>query len=483
MAGTQEVGVIPAPPEGVIDARPTKRFFVRMLVRDIELVPAIVDLIDNSVDGAKRLVAEQPKRRKSKGSRGPRSVKPSYGLDLSGDRIDIRLDGAGFSIEDNCGGIELHRAVGYAFRFGRPDDIEPVEGEVGQFGVGMKRALFKLGQRFEVESVAPKSSFGLSVSVTEWLDDEDNWTFPLDSSAEGEKHPRKALGTKISVAELLPSVASEFGEEDFLQRLRSQIEFSHQAALGAGLGIYLNGHALRSRPPALLSSASVKPRVVSKKVSANGSEVRMSLYAGFVKLQDEGADTDDPDQFSAEFSGGGLAGWYLICNGRMLLFADKTRLTGWGIEVADYHPQYRRFRGYVYLTGNSAAMPWNTAKTAVDEDSPIWRQVRKEIVAALREARTAMNKIKREVQGEGAKESPMTAKLEKAKAVALAELPKSAKLVVPSTGIRRRKSTQRLDFDVPADRFEEVAQSLGLSQPAAIGKRTFDYYYGREIED
>ena len=36
-----------------VDVSPTKRFFVRMLIRDIELVPAIVDLLDNSVDGAK----------------------------------------------------------------------------------------------------------------------------------------------------------------------------------------------------------------------------------------------------------------------------------------------------------------------------------------------------------------------------------------------------------------------------------------------
>lgn len=477
------MGVIPAPPEGVIDARPTKRFFVRMLVRDIELVPAIIDLIDNSVDGAKRMAAEQPKRRRAKKSTDSRSVEPTYGIDLSGHRIDIRLDHDGFSIEDNCGGIELDRALGYAFRFGRPDDIEPIEGEVGQFGVGMKRALFKLGQRFEVESVAPKSSFKMCVPVKEWLGDEDNWTFPLDSSTQGQKNPRKALMTKVSVAELLPSVATEFGEELFLQRLRSQIELSHQAALAAGIEIYLNDDALQSRPPALLSSVNVKPRVASKRITANGLEVRMRLYSGFVKLQDEGADTDDPDQFSGDFSGGGLAGWYVICNGRMLLFADKTRLTGWGVEVADYHPQYRRFRGYVYLTGDSAAMPWNTAKTAVDEDSPIWREVRKEIVAALREARTAMNKIKREVQGEGAKDSPMTAKLEQAKAIPLAELPKSAKLVVPSTTSRKRKSAQRLDFDVPVDRFDEVAQSLGLTQPAAIGKRTFDYYYDREIAD
>jgi hypothetical protein len=54
---------------------------------------------------------------------------------------------------------------------------------------------------------------------------------------------------------------------------------------------------------------------VDKEIIANGYTVRLRLYAGFVELSDEGANTDDPDKFS----GGSLAGWYLICNGRMLL--------------------------------------------------------------------------------------------------------------------------------------------------------------------
>lgn len=478
MAG-KKVGVIAAPASEEIDARPTKRFFVRMLVRDIELVPAIIDLIDNSVDGARRLAAERPAngRRKAAGKKHSGSTE----LDLSKHHINIKLGPDSFVIEDNCGGIELDRAMNYAFRFGRPDDIEPLEGEVGQFGVGMKRALFKLGERFVVDSVASKSRFTLDVKVPKWLAKE-RWAFPLKEMAENEKNPRRILKTHIEVSSLLPSVSAEFSQPSFLERLRTQIEFSHQEALAAGINVTLNGQVLTSRPPMLLASRDVKPRVIAKRMSSNGHKVSMKLYSGFVKLADEGADTDDPDRFS----GLAQAGWYVVCNGRMLVFADKTRLTGWGDVIADYHPQYRRFRGYVYLTGDSGAMPWNTAKTAVDEDSPVWGEVRKEIVAALLEARTAMNKIKREVGSGGAASSPMTSKLEKAKPTPLADLPPSKKLILPSGtsgAAKKRKSTQRIDFEVPQARFEEVAQSFDLSQPATIGKRLFDYYYEREISD
>jgi hypothetical protein len=345
----------------------------------------------------------------------------------------------------------------------------------------MKRALFKLGESFVVDSVASQSSFTLKVDVPKWLAG-DRWAFPLEAQAEGERNARRRLRTKIEVSSLLPSVSTEFTQPSFLERLRTQIEFSHQEAMAAGIEITLNNQRLTSRPPTLLSSGEVKPRVVSKRLSSNGHKVSMRLYSGFVKLTDEDADTDDPDRFS----GLAQAGWYVICNGRMLVFADKTRLTGWGDVIADYHPQYRRFRGYVYLTGDSGAMPWNTAKTAVDEDSPVWGEVRKEIIAALLEARTAMNKIKREVGKGGASGSPMTAKLERAKPTPLADLPPSQKLVLPSgspTASKKPKPTQRIDFEVPQPRFQEVAESFELSQPAAIGKRLFDYYYEREISD
>lgn len=38
-----------------IDASPTKSFFVYIIIKDIALDKAILDLIDNCVDGAKRL--------------------------------------------------------------------------------------------------------------------------------------------------------------------------------------------------------------------------------------------------------------------------------------------------------------------------------------------------------------------------------------------------------------------------------------------
>lgn len=461
----------------VVDARPTKRFFVRMLVRDIDLIPAVIDLIDNSVDGAKRMASEAATADRSDSGRKASATKSKP---FAKRRIKAKVSDSELIIEDNCGGIELEQAVDYAFRFGRPEAVHPIEGEVGQFGVGMKRAMFKIGGEIEVKSVAPTSRFEMKIDVDEWLADEDDWTFPLTAEKVGEKNPASALGTTVRVTGLLRSVAAEFAEPTFLQRLRTAIQFSHQPALADGLAISLNGHAMKSRPPVLLSTEGLSPRVVlDRKLAANGDKVTMRLYSGFIALSDEEADTDDPNRFS----GLSQAGWYVICNGRLLVFANKERLTGWGSEVADYHPQYRRFRGYVYLNGDSAAMPWNTAKTAVDEDSPIWREVRNEMVDALREARTVMNRIKTEGASEPKKGTPLTRKLALARPTPLSELTPNKVMVVPPRPKKKAPKKKTLSYDVPMSKFEEVAKYLGLVQPAAIGKRTFDYFYSREIGD
>src|SRR5215469_11597966 len=87
--GTADMSNASADDSAKVDAEPTKEFFVSMLVRDIELIPALVDLVDNSVDGARRL----------RGS----------------DRFDglyVRIDATPdmFRIQDNCGGIAINTA-------------------------------------------------------------------------------------------------------------------------------------------------------------------------------------------------------------------------------------------------------------------------------------------------------------------------------------------------------------------------------------
>src|ERR1041384_1079073 len=118
-----------SPPPDQAIAVPTKQFFVSMLTRDISLADAILDLTDNCLDGVLRVA----------GKKAPDYTKHTIEIELSSER---------FSIEDDCGGIPRKVARQYAFKMGREadDDRDSDVETIGIYGVGMKRAIFKMGR-------------------------------------------------------------------------------------------------------------------------------------------------------------------------------------------------------------------------------------------------------------------------------------------------------------------------------------------------
>lgn len=452
-----------------VDATPEKRFFISMLVRDIELIPAILDLVDNSIDGAKRL-------------------RPSTGGKDRFHGLYVRLDlGAEqFRIQDNCGGITVDHAREYAFRFGRPAGRPGPEGEVGQFGVGMKRALFKLGSAFWIESVAAHSSFVLPVDVEEWAGERSSdWSFEFQEVAEADENPEADLGTTIEVTSLHPGVAADLGNARFLARLRAALELRHQEALQNALEIHLGAATLELIVPALRSSEDLRPLHIERELSQNGGTVKMSLYAG-LEGRESGEPVDD-DSDAETFKQPSRAGWYLFCNDRLLFAAEQSALTGWGVAAAAYHPQYRLFRGYVYLTAaDSSLLPWNTTKTGVDEDSAIFRQVQHEMFDALRMVQVVINRAKTERQDRDPDDRPVLTAMASAPAVPLADVEPSATAVAPQDPPRRRARKargRRVAYNVDPDEFEEVATELETESAADVGRMTFNYFYEREVPD
>jgi hypothetical protein len=200
--------------DGIINGRPTKTFFVNMITRDITIRDAILDLLDNSIDGASRINKD----------------------DYSGLFIKITVNNNEFVLEDNCGGFSLEIARNYAFRFGRPESAKVVGGTVGRFGVGMKRSLFKMGKSFEVESKSEIDHFQVDINVANWLtktdiitnkdgdkEEIDDWNFDyVDINPEINNLDLK--GTYIKVSELYDEVSAQFKDDAFLFSLEDDIE-------------------------------------------------------------------------------------------------------------------------------------------------------------------------------------------------------------------------------------------------------------------
>ena len=461
------------PPVGYVDARPEKRFFVEMLTRDIEFAPAVIDLVDNSVDGAKRV------RPEGDGNGGANADEAAARFD--GLHVNLTLKPDSFEISDDCGGFSRQVARDYAFRFGRPTDQPPSEGEVGQFGVGMKRALFKLGSAFAVESQHEDERWKVTVDVPTWLDPGTPWAFPIESlQANGQR------GTVLSSTQLLPSAASRFDRQAFISRVTSEVAMRHAIALEQGLSISVNDRPLTPRPAQLLESDIVKPLTYVEDVPTDEGlpALTMRLYAGLTTLDDsendssDEIDTDDPGLFT----GHDAAGWYVFCNDRALVFADRSRLTGWGDEAPRYHPQYRRFRGFVYLNGDSRAMPWNTTKTDVDEDSIVWLHVRRSIVDALRKSVTVMNRIKREVERMPPDQRPLVTALTAARPRVVQALEPQRTWVVPDPPPKVVNETTKISYSIARAVFAQAAEALETDRPSEIGQRTFRYWMRREVD-
>lgn len=343
-------------------ARPTKSLFIDTLTRDVDLQSAIVDLLDNSVDGARRIRAANQN-------------------DLSGLWVGITVNDQEFEIRDNCGGIPLDIAERYAFCFGlapgRPLDSSHL---IGQFGVGMKRTLFKIADTFEVESVHESSHFSLRVDVEEWRADEsEEWSFPFNEAVEGEENNPEELGTTIRVSSLKDEISREFADDAVVSSLREKIAKAHEHSLRSGLTIRFNGNELRPRDPQLLTSDAIKPALI--RITLKG-DVSLTLLVGI------------GEQSTKE------SGWYVYCNGRLILDADKSETTGWGLRASGlpkHHQQYNRFYGFAYLDSDSpGSMPWNTAKTGMSEDSDVFRSLREQLIGAGRPVVAFLNKLREE---------------------------------------------------------------------------------------
>ena len=136
---------------------PRKALFILAITKDIMLDSAICDLIDNSINAAKKLS-------KFKSLKG-------YRVDLYiGKKYNDKYD---FVIKDNCGGIRREDAKNRAFTLGN-DFIDNKRG----FGIGMKRAIFKLADEFSVESYTLDDKFKIQMDVNKW-GEKPRWKTPI----------------------------------------------------------------------------------------------------------------------------------------------------------------------------------------------------------------------------------------------------------------------------------------------------------------
>jgi Histidine kinase-, DNA gyrase B-, and HSP90-like ATPase len=444
-------GMKPQISENEVDVMPTKALFVDMLTRDIPIDRAIIDLIDNSIDGAMRL-------------RGDKSL----------EELEVRIDLSreGFQISDNCGGISIDHAKNFAFRFGRPKGVVPTPGSVGQFGVGMKRALFRFGRFFEVESTTVEESFKVSVDVDEWKSTEDKWTFEFKETHTALTVPIDQTGTVIRVSGLHDNVSDSFGDARFKISLARQIEMAQQHYIDRGLTIVVDNKTLITTPWTLFSGSGIQPAHTDQKISLPSSNdpIFVRIYAGVSK--------SDPKN----------SGWYVLCNGRMLLEADQTSATGWSelaetvkVAIPKFHNQFSRFRGYVFFDcQDTSLLPWNTTKTGVDEDNSIYKNVKLKMMEIARPIIDFLNDLDSEKEYVDTKDKVLEGAVTSAASVRLSTIPARAAFGRPPAV--RAPQTVSIQYRREKELVDELKEAFGAGSARSVGEHSFDFAYAKLVE-
>ena len=393
-----------------------------------------------------------------------------------------------FSISDNCGGIpwELHD---YAFRMGRPlDHPGDVPGTVGVYGIGMKRAIFKIGGDCLISTQNKDFRYEVEIA-SDWVENDKTWRFPVKSS----KKTMPEDGTTIVVGNLNSGVANNFsqGKESFETTLVRLISTHFAFIIEKGLKVTVNGVKVDPRPTKLIFSKqkfgkegrSIKPFIFQ----SESDGVKIFLVVGLTR----------PIPSQAELSKGLVesrysaleAGWTIVCNERAVVSCDRTELTGWGESgVPRFHNQFIAISGVVdFRSDNAANLPTNTTKRGIDGSSILYLQVKNKMREGMRIFTEYTNRWKgRENEAKKQIESEEPISIEEIREIS-GELPMTTtKRTIPQGNqytpilpqpVRPQPTKARIAFVKDLKDVDKVADYLfGSSDvgPSEVGEECFD---------
>lgn len=446
------------------NANPDKRFFIDLMIRDISLEDAILDLIDNAIDSLVRVKNIDPYTDLLNSNKSQTNNIAEIHIDLKKTQVEIL---------DNCGGISFKRAKEDIFRFGHPDPQK--KSSLSVFGIGMKRAIFKIGKQIYIESNETESGFSMDLNVDEWMEDkEQNWSILIDQE-KGTTNPDNA-GTKIIIKNLRNEIVNIITNQTFLNRLTSLIRESYPFHLDNYVEIFLNKKKIEPLDLTIADSETIQPATESW----TDGNVDIRMIVGLLPKSDS-------KKWRGEQSG-----WYLVCNGRVIVNADKTKLTGWGNPLPQFQPKNRGFLGIVFFTSEyPEELPWKTTKRDINSESPVYVNTFKKMVSTARPVLNFQDKLYKSGDDEEPKEeyrkivSDLPGLQATQKASTLTPQGSTKQVFTQSPSSTPTKKTTRVAFDVNVEDIKKVKKHLGKSSMSnkEAGLKIFKYFKDRECPE
>ncbi|XZG70530.1 ATP-binding protein [Chitinibacteraceae bacterium HSL-7] len=319
------------------------------LTKDITALEAIFELVDNAIDAA---------RNRALRKRG--NTLDQYGLpaQYNEGKISIRIGRESISFLDNCSGIDEIELTKHAFVIGAMSH-HPYG--IGRFGIGLKRALIRLGTQYALSTDTGEFSAKIRFNSSQLKNTDGSLLATREDSTGHNK-------TLIHVAGLRDGVLHEFSTIPKLHNLSKNLSRRYGIILEKGFKIFLNGNPIRGFGPKIRSKGPVEPQTDNFPATEG---VRVFIDAGMhseyrltkEKEYDRTKNNSLTDQY----------GWYFVCNDRIVEVATHEISLGW---TSRWHQEYYGFVGWVrFVASDAENLPWDTKKSTIDPNSSAFRAI------------------------------------------------------------------------------------------------------------
>lgn len=327
-------------------------YLIRGLSADISTRECIFDLVDNSIDAARNEVLGRADTRFDK-----------HGLPSSyrGFHIDIDLTPSTVRVRDDCSGMDEQELSRRAFRTGAKSQ-HPFG--IGHFGVGLKRAIFKLGTEVSLQTDNGREAFSFAFDEDAVLAAGDEPLTAIRAATSGEK------GNALEVSKLRPDVAADVGSSQWVDQLADGLRRRYGIFTRKGLTIRLCGHPILPFGPTVRTEDVGPVRHASQTMQTKAG-VKIFAEAGLHEdYRIKGLESDYDEMRHRAISN--ELGWYVVCNDRIILVADRTDRTGW---TTGWHNEYAGFLGWVhYVAADPELLPWDSKKSGINESNDAHRE-------------------------------------------------------------------------------------------------------------
>ena len=435
-------------------ASPEKRLFISLLTRDIPIVAAFLDLIDNSVNAALEPFAEELETADDYvGILNRSGIKPNTD-------IKLKISTEKIEVVDTAPGISLKTACAHVFKFGRSQEEENRSDRLSVYGLGLKRAFFKLGRRVRITSNHVQGGFKLDLDVLEWSKDTTlPWEFDLIS-----RDPVKAedCGTRIEIFSLYPETKKRLQDGVFEGQLKEEIGKTYSYFLTKFVRIFVNDE---------------KVLPTNLRVGSNNATDRFEVD-GVTCTITAGLGTPEAGKYRDKGSG-----WFVFCNGRTVISADKSPLTGWnnnGLPI--FQPKHRPFLGTAYFVSRHAdRLPWDTTKSGINEDSEIWQQAKRQMVEVGKSVVSFLDSRYTDEGTEIAQKELTEAARERVDAMT-ASIGEKKTFIAPDKS-KKQKKTTRIQYDAKIEHVKKISEYLSRPEMSGsdIGRHTFHFFLLNEV--